>query len=105
MKRKALLFTLIALSLVAGPVCAKNDKNGGKHKALPPGLQKKQEQGKSLPPGWDKKLAKGDILEKSIYSRGTVVAPLGKDGTISIEVEGKIFKLYKDTREIIDILN
>lgn len=105
MKIKTLLFTLIALSLIACPVSAKNDKASGKHNALPSGLQKNSDQGKPLPPGWDKKISKGDILEDSIFSQGRVIEPIGKDGTISIEVEGKIFKLYKDSKEIIDILS
>jgi len=98
-----LLVCVLILSLIAGPVLAKNDKEG-KSGTLPPGLQKKVETGKPLPPGWEKKLAKGDILDEDIYARGRVVAPLGKDGTISVEVEGKIFKLYNNTREIIEIL-
>ena len=105
MKTKVLLVALIALSLIAGPVCAKNDKGSKKNKSLPPGQHKKYEQGKPLPPGWQKKLSKGDILDDSIYTRGRVVVPLGKDGSISIEVEGSIFKLHEKTRKIIDILN
>lgn len=100
MKVKLLLVSLIALSLIAGPVCAKNDKGHN----LPPGLQKKLERGKPLPPGWDKKLSRGDILDEGVYSRGKIVSPVGKDGTVSIEVEGRIFRLYNNTREIIDIL-
>jgi hypothetical protein len=104
MNIRKILIVLFVLSLIAGPTYAKSDKAKEKSKELPPGLEKKAEKGKPLPPGWQKKLSKGDILDNSIYSRGKVVVPLGKDGTISIEVEGTILKLYEKTRKIIDIL-
>ncbi|MEJ2201017.1 MAG: hypothetical protein P8X63_08390 [Desulfuromonadaceae bacterium] len=102
--RRGLLFAFIALGLIAGPAYAKHGKGGG-DASLPPGLQKKVAEGKPLPPGWQKKLSKGDILDDAIYSRGRVVVPLGRDGTLSIEVEGTILKVHEKTRKIIDILN
>ncbi len=105
MNIRNLLIILFAASLIAGPAYAKNKKAKAKVKELPSGLHKKAEKGKPLPPGWQKKLSKGDILDKSIYSRGKVVVPLGKDGSISIEVEGTIFRLHEKTRKIIDILD
>ncbi|NVJ62061.1 MAG: hypothetical protein HWE27_16845 [Gammaproteobacteria bacterium] len=99
-----MIFAAASLVLVSAPVSAKNDKEKGKNKQLPPGLQKNVERGKPLPPGWQKKLARGDILDRDIYDRGRVVVPLGNDGIISIEVDGTILKLYKNTREIIDII-
>ena len=101
---KKILIMLFAISLIAGPAYAKSNKAKDKGTGNPPGLNKKVEKGKPLPPGWQKKLSKGDILDNSIYAQGKVVAPLGKDGTISIEVEGTILKLYEKTRKIIDIL-
>jgi hypothetical protein len=95
-----LLILLFATSLISGPAFAKQDKE----KSLPPGLYKKAERGQPLPPGWQKKLSKGDILDDSIYARGRVVIPVGKDGTISIEVEGTILKLHEKTRKIIEIM-
>jgi len=95
---------LFAISLIAGPAYAKSNKAKDKGTGNPPGLNKKVEKGKPLPPGWQKKLSKGDTLDNSIYAQGKVVTPLGKDGTISIEVEGTILKLYEKTRKIIDIL-
>ena len=99
-----LLIMLVALSLIAGPAYAKN-KAQKKGKYLPPGLYKKAEKGKPLPPGWQNKLSRGDILDNYIYARGKVVFPLGKDGTISIEVEGTILKLHEKSRKIINILD
>ena len=100
-----ILIMLFALSIIAGPVYAKGNKGNDKDKGLPPGLQMNSERGKPLPPGWQKKLSKGDILDDSIYARGRVVVPLGKDGTISIEVQGTILRLHEKTREIIDIID
>ena len=60
---KAYLFiTLIGLALCSNTVFAKNDdqkkgKNKGKG-SLPPGLQKKVNNGGQLPPGWQKNITK-----------------------------------------------
>ena len=105
MNIRKLLIMLFAVSLIAGPAYAKSNKAIKKGKELPPGLHKKAEKGKPLPPGWQKKLSKGDILDNSIYLRGKIVVPLGKDGTISIEVEGTILKLHEKTRKIINIVD
>lgn len=80
------------------------DNKKGKNKSLPPGLEKRAEQGKPLPPGWQKKLNKGDILDLDIYTRGKIVVPLDPLGILSIEVDGTILKVHEKTREIIDIL-
>lgn len=79
---------------------AKNDKEKG----LPPGLQKKVDKGQSLPPGWQKKLVVGDVLEPEIYDHGVVVATDNK-GLVTVNIEGKLVRLVKDTREIVEILN
>jgi hypothetical protein len=105
MNIRKILIALFVVSLIAGTAYAKSSKAKNKDKGLPPGLHKKAEKGKPLPPGWQKKLSKGDILDNSIYSRGKIVVPLGRDGTISIEVEGTILKLHEKTRRIIDILH
>ena len=105
MNIRKMLIMLLAASVIAGPAYAKQDNGKQKVKMLPPGLHKKSERGKPLPPGWQKKLSRGDILDDSIYVRGKIVVPLGKDGTLSIEVEGTIFKLHEKSRKIIDILD
>ncbi len=108
MKAKGIVILLTSLLAVAGSTYAKNDndhKEHGKDKSFPPGLEKKHDQGKPLPPGWQKKLSRGDVLERDIFDRGRIVAPLGKDGSISIEVDGTVLRLYEDTREIIEILD
>ena len=101
MKSHPYLTILISIAfLAAAPALAKNNKNDG---TLPPGLQKNHNQGKPLPPGWQKKLRRGDILDNSIYTRGRVVVPLGKDGSISINVEGTVLRLDNKSRRILDI--
>ena len=105
MNIKSTLVLFIAACFLSGAAMAKNDKNKDKHKhkSLPPGLEKNYRQGKPLPPGWQKKLSRGDILSNDIYLRGKVVVPLGKDGSMSILVEGSLITLMKKTREIISI--
>lgn len=100
MKLRSILIIAACAGMVSGAVLAK-DKN----QSLPPGLQKKQQSGKALPPGWQKKLSKGDVLDDSIYAHGRIVVPLGKDGSISIEVDGTILRLHEKTRQILDILS
>ena len=104
MKFRTLLLASMVLALIGGNTYAKKDKDHGHPHSLPPGLQKNQERGKPLPPGWQKNLSKGDILDRDIYAKGRVVVPLGKDGSVSIEVDGTIIKMHEKTREIIDIL-
>ena len=94
------IFILISMAFLANPVAAKNDK----HKDLPPGLQKKQQRGKPLPPGWQTKLQKGAILDIEVYTRGTIVVPVDKHGLITLSVEGRLLRLDKVTRKIVDIL-
>lgn len=107
---KALLaMTIVGLALISSPVFAKNahqDKGKSKGKgSLPPGLQKKVDNGGQLPPGWQKKLHKGDILDDNIYRHGRVVKPIDRDGRITIEVDDTIIHMVHDTREILSILS
>lgn len=107
---KALLaMAIVGLALISSPVFAKNahqDKGKSKGKgSLPPGLQKKVDNGGQLPPGWQKKLHKGDILDDNIYRHGRVVKPIDRDGLITIEVDDTIIHMVHDTREILSILS
>ena len=105
MKIRKMLIMLLIASVVIGPAYAGQGDGKKKGKSLPPGLYKKLEKGKPLPPGWQKKLSRGDILDGAIYAQGTIVVPLGKDGTLSIKIEGTVFKLFAGSRKIIDILD
>ncbi len=77
---------------------------------LPPGLQKKVARGEGLPPGWQKKMVVGYQIPDSIwiYSR-----PLPDDiyhryphpeGTHDVLIEDKLYRIAKNTREIVDII-
>jgi len=95
----------VVFSLIAPISALAKHDNDKKDKDLPPGLQKKVDNGQPLPPGWQKKLHRGDILDYDIYDRGRVVVPLDEDGRISIQVEGSIIKLDEKRRKILDIVN
>lgn len=105
MKIKALftaaIITCFASSLITGTALAKNDKN---EKQLPPGLQKKVNSGKQLPPGWQMKLAKGEKMDDEVYKQGEIVVPINSHGEITLRVDDKIVRLYKATKEIIEVL-
>ncbi len=97
---KYFLAILISLGLLFSPVYAKDDKP----KKLPYGLEKKLEKGQSLPPGWQKKLIIGERLDRSIYDQGRIVVPLDSKGLLTVSLEGKLVRLVKATREIVEIL-
>nr|WP_150911671.1 hypothetical protein [Marinobacter halotolerans] len=97
---------LIAVALTFSLLGGAGAAFAGNHSdALPPGLQKKVEQGKPLPPGWQKKLdiRPGERLNRDLYDYGTV-RDLG-DGRQEVRIEDQIYTVIKDTREIIDILD
>ena len=77
-----------------------------KQKDIPPGLQKKVNNGGTLPPGWQKKIEKGEVVNSTILSNGRIVTskyPRIKNTEV-YEVENRVFRIYKDTKEILDIL-
>ena len=98
--------TLVTLSLLAGfissPLYAKKEHN--KHQKLPPGLKMKVDRGGSLPPGWKKKLARGQVMDRDVYSHGVVIKAIDTTGIVTVRVDDKVVRLYKATREIVDIL-
>jgi len=101
MKLKILIVLLLGVGLIVSPAHAKKGKSG----QLPPGLQKNVQRGKPLPPGWDKKLTKGQVIERDIYSRGEIVAPLDPLGIVTIRIDDKVFRVMEKSREIVDILS
>lgn len=87
-------------------------KGPGKHKALPPGLQKKLARGGELPPGWQKKVARGEVLDPGVYERAEYLPPdlrhrlpAGPPGTEVRRVQDKVVRILSATREIIDVLD
>lgn len=100
MKIFKILSWFIAVTLLCSTnLYAKNDKQ----KPLPPGLKKKVESGKSLPPGWQKKVAVGQVLDVEVYEQAKII--LRDNGIETVTVGGKVFRIMKNTREIIEILN
>ena len=102
MKIKNIITSVIFISIVSSPLYAGNDKGKGKH--LPPGLQKKAMHGEALPRGWKKKLAKGGVMDKTVYSQSQVITPLDTSGLVTVRIDGKLVKLVKATREIVEVL-
>ncbi|MGL5048256.1 MAG: hypothetical protein ACRC6S_12035 [Shewanella sp.] len=104
-KFNTLMIAGLIISLTTPISAFAKDDHHKKDKGLPPGLQKKIDNGERLPPGWQKKLHRGDILEHDIYDRGQIVVPLDRDGNISIQVDGSLIKLDNNSRKILDIVN
>ncbi len=101
----SLLLILVSSLALNSVAFAKNNYKPKKDKSLPPGLQKKEQQGKPLPPGWQKKLQKGEILDVDVYHHAKIVVPVNNKGLITVSIEGRILKLDKVTRKILDILH
>ncbi|HEY6229244.1 MAG TPA: hypothetical protein VI282_19155 [Verrucomicrobiae bacterium] len=85
---------------------------GKKNKGLPPGLAKKVARGGDLPPGWQKKCVRGEILPEPIFKAShplphelIVKLPPAPAGTIMVAIDGKIVRLAKATREILDVFD
>lgn len=105
------IVVMLAFLLAAGPALA--GKDHGKHNGtpLPPGLQKKVERGGALPPGWQKKLTRGSIMEDEYYSRAVVIPksspeyiPDTTPGTQLLKIQDRIYRIKRDTKEIVDIV-
>jgi hypothetical protein len=103
MKIRNIVTLLILAGLISGPVYAKNNNDKGKQ--LPQGLQMKQDRGEPLPPGWQKKLVKGEVMEYDIYRHSDIVIPIDSNGLLTVRIEGKLVRLYENTREIVDIID
>ena len=101
MKAVKIIITSLILTLAFGGLAqAKNDHE----KKSPPGLEKKAHSGKKLPPGWQKKVKVGEPLDKTVYEEAKVVSRDDK-GTETLQVEDKLIKVIKNTREIVEVLN
>lgn len=101
MKKATAIGLFVAMSFGVGNVAYAQKPHGD---GLPPGLQKKAARGQNLPPGWQKKLAVGQVMQKDIYDQGTVVNA-NDNGLVTIRIDGRLVRLIKDTREIVQILN
>jgi hypothetical protein len=87
-------------------------KKGKKKKKLPPGLRKKLARGGELPPGWQKKVARGEVLDAEVYEHADQLPdelieklPKQPEDTVLIKVKGKIIRVLKATRTILDVFD
>ena len=92
--------------------CNAPDARGRKGQGLPPGLAKKVARGKGLPPGWQKKCVGGQIMPVEVYEHChplppelVVKLPPPPPGTITVTIGGKVVRLVKATREILDVFD
>lgn len=92
--------------------CSSGHVQGRKGKPLPPGLAKKVARGGELPPGWQKKCIRGEVMPVAVYERchplpPEVVVKLAPPppGTITVTIGGKVVRLVKATREILDVFD
>jgi len=105
------IFILMACLIIAFPAYAKNEGKDQKQKKMPPGLEKKLERTGELPPGWQKKIAKGQVLDPSLYKIGKPIKNTSRGnslktekGTELFQIENRIIRIKKDTKEILDII-
>jgi len=85
-------------------------KHGRHGKTLPPGLSKKVARTGKLPPGWQQKCVVGEIMPAAVYDQchplpGEVVTrmPPPPEPTLTVTIGGKVVRLLKATREILDV--
>jgi len=88
----------------------KHGKAKHKSKRLPPGLAKKVSRGERLPPGWRSKLAVGQVIPVPVYRQCrplpeevTVRLPSPPRGTILVTIDGKVARILRATREVLDV--
>jgi hypothetical protein len=94
-------------------VHAREERHEGKKpKGLPPGLAKKVARGGELPPGWQKKVVPGQIMSEEVFKQChplpqelIVKLPPPPVGTITVAISGKLVRLAKATREILDVFD
>lgn len=85
----------------------------GRHeRPLPPGLAKKVARGGKLPPGWQKRFVPGQVVPVEVYEecrplpRELVVKlPPPPDLTVTVAIDGRVLRLLRATREILDVFD
>lgn len=88
------------------------EKHGGRAKGLPPGLSKKVARGGKLPPGWQDKCVVGEIMPPVVYEQChplppevVLKMPPPPEPTLTVTIGGKVVRLLKATREILDVFD
>ncbi|MCP8688653.1 hypothetical protein [Marinobacterium sedimentorum] len=84
----------------------------GKHKSLPPGLQKKLDRGGELPPGWQKKVARGEVLEPDLRRHAQrLPADLNRGlhgydaGTELLLLEDRVVRVATGQGTVLDVID
>jgi hypothetical protein len=92
--------------------CVQGYGHGKRSKGLPPGLSKKVARGRQLPPGWQKKCTPGEIMPMAVYEQChplppeiQVKLPPTPEPTLTVTIGGKVVRLLKATREILDVFD
>lgn len=86
-------------------------KKAKKQKQLPPGLQKKLARGGDLPPGWQKKFQRGEVIDSGVYRAGQrlpgdILRQIRNiDGTEIILIDGKVARVLRDSRLVVDVID
>ncbi len=78
-----------------------------KQKPVPYGLEKKTQKGEPLPPGWQKKIQKGEVMDEDMLKRARIIHSKEypkTPGSEIYQIENKIFRVMKATREILEVL-
>jgi hypothetical protein len=78
--------------------------NNKKYSSLPPGLQKKVNNGGSLPPGWQKKVSNGQVFSPELRSYSKRSPYPSPKGTSTYIVEDKVVRVLDATNVIVDVL-
>jgi len=113
MLTKKILGSFLALGLIFSvQALAKPDKEHKvkkekKQKQIPYGLQKKMKNGGTLPPGWQKKVQKGEVADSTILDNGRILKSKvyeNIENTDVYKVQERVFRVARDTKEILEIL-
>jgi hypothetical protein len=77
---------------------------------LPAGLVRKVALDEALPAGWESKVVKGCVLPLDVFNQCCTLPdelvmhlPAPPSGTVTIAVDGKVLRLARATREILDV--
>ncbi|MFH0727187.1 MAG: hypothetical protein V2B19_12710 [Pseudomonadota bacterium] len=98
---KKIWVMMVLWGLMQYPALAKKDSEND----LPSGLQQKiYRGGEHTSGGLHRQYRKGEILDRQTCDRSAIVEPENQKGVIGIQVEDKVLRVIRSTREIVDIV-
>jgi hypothetical protein len=105
-------FTVEERRIVQAYVSEAGSKKGRQARPLPPGLSKKVARGGKLPPGWQKKCVAGKTMPAEVFEQChplppelVVKLPPPPEPTLTVTIGGKLVRVLKATREILDVFD